>query len=290
MRRPQRRPYPDNLYTRRLTLLEGRIVSVKEGNLTTGSFDLEYIGPDLDAWDQILTIKANSYPKLRVQFGGSLDTTAGWYEAYLYGVGPKLVGRIYDNPKENLFRVFNKIALTEPDITLFDIYRDDQHTKALSIRNDLIMELTELGSGVLHQIPLTTLPRVVKIKKSYSDFATASTTNDIEIFSLPPGGIILDVFANVEEAFGGGAISDYTISVGTSADNDEYLLANSVTSAGLIVDSSQKGTRLTTAGMTNLHDLANPTSIRAYATSTGNNLDQATTGKITFYILYYVIP
>jgi len=121
----------------------------------------------------------------------------------------------------------------------------------------------------------------------YADFATAATTNDIEIFSLPAKASLVDIYAEVTQVFAGGGITAYTISVGIAGSLTKYMLANDVlTATTLHEDNTKKGAALTTAGNSNVESASASTSIRAQATSTTANLDQAATGRITFYITY----
>lgn len=125
--------------------------------------------------------------------------------------------------------------------------------------------------------------RWTKITKSYTDFATAGLTNDIEVFSLPTRGVIQKVVVKHTTAFSGGAIASYTVSVGISGNFTKYAAAFDVFQA----------TGNTTFGFNNLQNMENfgsTTSIRAQATATGANLDQATQGSVDIYVLYSVLP
>jgi len=120
-----------------------------------------------------------------------------------------------------------------------------------------------------------------------TDFAAAALTNDIEIFSLPAKASLVDIYAEVTQRFLGGSISSYTISVGISGSLTKYMLANDCyTATTMHEDSTKKGTALTTTGNSNVESSSAATSIRAQATSVGDNLDQATGGTIKFYITY----
>ncbi|MCP3681246.1 MAG: hypothetical protein GY861_01020 [bacterium] len=126
----------------------------------------------------------------------------------------------------------------------------------------------------------------IKVTKAYTDFAAAGLTNDILIFTLPTGASIKDVYADCTTKFIGGAIASYEISVGESGgDVDEYLEESDVFAAAVeLIADTDKGTRLTTAGQTNIHNFSGTTAIHAHAVSTVGDLDAATQGSIDFYI------
>lgn len=125
-----------------------------------------------------------------------------------------------------------------------------------------------------------------KITKLYTHFSDTDMANDIEIFSLPIGAVLVDVFARVTTAFSGGTIATYTISVGIAGTLNKYMLANSVASTGDLTASGTKGTALTTPGQTNVESFTGATSIRAEAITTVDNLNSATQGSIDFYLVY----
>lgn len=125
-----------------------------------------------------------------------------------------------------------------------------------------------------------------KVNVLFSDLATAGLTNNAAVFSLPAYNSIIDVWAEIKTTFTGGSIATYTISVGYTS-GTELMLANDVkTSAILLTSAGVKGTDLTTVGKTNVYSASSATSIRAYAVSTVDTLDNATTGSIDIYIAY----
>lgn len=127
------------------------------------------------------------------------------------------------------------------------------------------------GSGVF---------QVHEVTKVYTDFATAGLTNDIEIFSLPPGGVIHAVKLKHSTAFTGGSIASYTLSVGVVGTLAKYLAAKDVfTAAGATV--------IYTGATIGADHQTNAISIRAEATGS-HNLDTATAGSATFWIYYSV--
>ena len=120
-------------------------------------------------------------------------------------------------------------------------------------------------------------PRFVKITKTYTDFATAGLTNDVEILSSPAKGVIFTAFAIPSVAFSGGTIISYTISLGVSGNHTKFTAANDVFTGFTPV--------LTSSADTTVESMSGTTSIRAYATAIGANLDQASAGSIDFYVV-----
>lgn len=70
-----------------------------------------------------------------------------------------------------------------------------------------------------------------KVTKTFTDLSFAGTTNDIEVLSLPAGGVIHAIKLKHSAAFTGGAISAYTLSIGINAALTKYMAAGSAFSA-----------------------------------------------------------
>jgi hypothetical protein len=125
--------------------------------------------------------------------------------------------------------------------------------------------------------------RWFKFTKTFGDFSTAGLTNDIEVLSLPVRGVITKVVLKHTTAFSGGAIASYTVSVGITGNFIKYAAAFDVFQA----------TGNTVFGFNNLQNMENfgaAVSIRAQATATGANLDQAAAGSVDIYVHYSVLP
>lgn len=128
---------------------------------------------------------------------------------------------------------------------------------------------------------LDAAPWWTKYTVDYSDLAAAATTNNIELFSLPAGGVIHGVKIKHSTAFSGGSISAYTVSVGITGTLAKYASAFDVFQAvGNAVQQISS-----TVGTEN-HGAA--TSIKIAATSTTDNLDQATAGSVDVWVLWSV--
>jgi hypothetical protein len=121
-----------------------------------------------------------------------------------------------------------------------------------------------------------------KYTKVFTDFATAATTNSIDLFSLPAGAVILAVKLKHSVPFTGGALSAYTISVGITGTLAKYLAAQNVFAA---VSPTNYGLGATIGGES--HTASTP--IKATATSTGGNLSVATAGIVDVWVLWSVL-
>lgn len=121
--------------------------------------------------------------------------------------------------------------------------------------------------------------RHFKITKNKTDFAINALTKQIQIVSLPPGGELVSVTAECTQAWNGGAT--VTMSVGRAQTPVDFLLAQDVKTTGF---KDLLGTVLTTKR--GMFSSTQSTDIIAEATSTVANLDQATTGSITFYVTF----
>lgn len=120
-----------------------------------------------------------------------------------------------------------------------------------------------------------------KYTVTYSDLSAASTTNDVELFSLPAGGVIHGVKIKHSTAFSGGAISAFTVSVGITGTLAKYASAFDVFQA--VSNTAQQVS--STVGTEN-HGAS--TSIKIAATSTGANIDQATAGSVDVWVMWSV--
>ncbi len=124
-----------------------------------------------------------------------------------------------------------------------------------------------------------------KITKTFADFAAASLTNDISIFSLPAKGYIHDVKIVPTTEFLGGVISAATISVGIVSNLVKYAVAANVftgnTTLGLV--------HTPIAGVENTGGV---TDIRAAIVAVGvlQTLNDLTQGSVDIYLLTSILP
>jgi hypothetical protein len=127
----------------------------------------------------------------------------------------------------------------------------------------------------------TTVARWIKITKSYSDFATAGATNNIEIYSLPSKGVVHMVQINPSVPFSGGTIATYTISVGTSG-----VLAKYATATNVFTGSTLPAISVLPA----IESVSGATSIRAAAISSVGLLNAATQGNVEIWLFVSILP
>lgn len=125
------------------------------------------------------------------------------------------------------------------------------------------------------------IPKWRKYTIAFGDLATAATTNDIELLSLPARGIIHSVKIKHSASFTGGTISAYTISVGIVGTLNKYATAFDVFQAA-------GDTVFQVSSVVDGEDHGSAASIRIAAISTGDDLDQAAAGSVDVWVLYSV--
>lgn len=138
---------------------------------------------------------------------------------------------------------------------------------------DATLELTDDGVRAKMLIP-----RWKKFSFTYEDFADASLTNSLTLFTLEAGGIIHAVKLKHSEAFAG--CTTYTLSVGISGTLDKHLTAFDVAQA---VGDDVMGTNGTPEFESHA---AGGTGVLITAVATVDNLDQATAGAVDVWVLY----
>jgi hypothetical protein len=120
-------------------------------------------------------------------------------------------------------------TLPHTDCTENDFYQLVTTLKPLAAMVDGTSLKVDGTTGVVSGGNLSPFYR--KITKTYTDLAQAAVTFDVELFLLPPGGIIHAIYLKHSAAFTGGIISAYTLSVGVGANLTKYMSAQSVFSA-----------------------------------------------------------
>jgi hypothetical protein len=132
------------------------------------------------------------------------------------------------------------------------------------------------------------VPRWRKYTVDFEDLAAAATTNDIQLFELPAGGVIHRVVIKHGTAFAGGSISAYTVSVGKAGDLTAYAGAfDAFQTVGDTVfqHSGNEGT-----SPDGLENFGSVTSVRVAAVSTDDDLDAATAGEVDVFVLWSALP
>lgn len=144
---------------------------------------------------------------------------------------------------------------------------------------------TVVESGVL---------RARKFNITYADLTDSDTSEDEALFTIPAGGLIMDVYVYVRTAFTGGSVSAMTIAIGTT---DEDILAEQHdvygAGSGVWILTGQQGTDKgddlysDTEKRTN-RIYTSATALIAEFTSTSDDLDNLTAGSLDVYIVYLV--
>lgn len=165
-----------------------------------------------------------------------------------------------------LFRVNNKKVFTL-----------DPGTGKLLVTVEDLNEISDMTFEV-YPIAPDAIPAWFRVRINYSDFTAAATTEDIELFELPTACVVHAVMMVPQQSFGGGSISAYTLSVGITGNLTKYAAAYDVLAA---TPGDTEFQLSTTQGVENIGD---STSLRVAATSTSDDLDQATTGSIDIYL------
>lgn len=134
-------------------------------------------------------------------------------------------------------------------------------------------------TGAVRAAPAT--PYWRKYTVGYADLADSSMTHDIELFLLPPGGIVHGVKIKHSEAFDGPDLSALTLSVGVAGELDRYADAFDVFQA---VD--DEAFDVSDKGLIGETHLAGGQSVRVAAAATGAQLDALTAGAATIWVLW----
>ena len=118
---------------------------------------------------------------------------------------------------------------------------------------------------------------------SYTQLAAAALTNSITLVSLPAKTLIHGVVIKHSASFTGGAIASYQVSVGISGAPAKFASLFSVFQApGDTVAQVSSGP--------DLENFGSATNILLSAVSTGANLNAATAGSVTVWLLTSVLP
>lgn len=140
-------------------------------------------------------------------------------------------------------------------------------------------DLNEISQFTLRVNPLLpdAIPAWFRRRVNYSEFTAAATTEDVELYELDTAVVVEAVVIVPVTAFGGGAISAYTLSVGIAGNLTKYAAAFNVFQApGATVFQLS-----TTQGLENI---GTQVSLRVAATSTTANLSAGTTGAADIYL------
>jgi hypothetical protein len=120
--------------------------------------------------------------------------------------------------------------------------------------------------------PNAVLTRMHIATVTFAQLAAAALVNDIEVYSLPARAVITGIMVKPSIAFGGGALTDYAVSVGLVGNLEFYMPLYSVIAVG-----DQVFSQVTIDDMQNY---GAATSIRLAAYATGASLNAATAGSL----------
>lgn len=153
----------------------------------------------------------------------------------------------------------------------------DGVTIDFAVTDDAVGDEVDVTAEIAAAV-LAGIPRWTKYSITHTQLQAAAMANDIELLSLPAGGIIHAVKIKHSTAFAGTGITDYNLSVGIVGHLTKYAVV-------FDVDSAVSNTNLMLAGVMNTENHGAATSIRLSATSTGANLDQSTAGAVDVWVL-----
>lgn len=156
-------------------------------------------------------------------------------------------------------------------------------TQGTAARNLLAAQIESFATsinGVIPVVPSAT-PQWFKVTKTHADLAVASTAANIDLYTLPAGGVIHNVKLKHSAAFTGGMLSAYTLGVGVIGTLAKY-------SPYFDVFQAAGGTVFQLSGVFGSENHGAPTAIQLSAISTGANLSAATTGSVDVWLLVSV--
>lgn len=138
--------------------------------------------------------------------------------------------------------------------------------------------------------PPAYVPRWVKRSFTYDDFATAATTNEIELWQIPPGGMVHAAVVKHSTAFAGGSIHAYSVSCGKPGGNpgdDTNLLTtfNVFQAVSGTTFAYSTGTDSDPPYPLFMQNFGTSYSLSIYAACSGGNLDTATQGAVDVWLL-----
>lgn len=126
----------------------------------------------------------------------------------------------------------------------------------------------------------TAFPSWTKYTIGYAALSAAGLTNTVTLFTLPAKTLIHGVVIDPTQAFSGGLISGYTLSVGITGTLTKYCTAVSVFSASTQAPQAFMG----------LESMGSGTAIKVTATSITGLLNTATAGSADIYALTSLLP
>ena len=118
----------------------------------------------------------------------------------------------------------------------------------------------------------------VSVTVDHAQFAAAALTDNFEIYSLPAGYAIHGAVLYHTTSFTGGSVSAFTVSLGVTGNATRF------TSAFDVFQATAGDTGLTSPGLW-LENYLAATSVKAFATSVGGNVNTTTQGTLVVKLL-----
>lgn len=152
------------------------------------------------------------------------------------------------------------------------------------------------GTGFTTNYTNAIVHRVHKITVTEAALAAAAGTEDETIWTIPAKTRVLRMIAEVTQTFSGGALTNVTMTCGTSAGGNQYLVGGAQCDVGITETpvcgdvAADIGAGLTSATVADIPSFTGTTAIQCRFTCTGANCVAATTGSVTFYIEHLVYP
>lgn len=177
--------------------------------------------------------------------------------------------------KKGIESLGRNISIPEMTEILSFIYDEDEIQKAFNESTAAITESLVSDVTTLQEI---NSPKWITVSKTYEDFADAATTNTVDIYTLAAKSVLHMIIAIKGEEFTGGNISAYTLDLGIAGTVDKYL-------NGYDLFTAPSGTNHGTYATPIMESSSGATDIIATLESIDDDLDNADTGEVTFYLL-----
>jgi len=125
---------------------------------------------------------------------------------------------------------------------------------------------------------LGAFPQWFKVQITHTQLQAAALTNNIELYSLPLGGVLHAVHLKQSTAFAGTGITAYTVSVGLSNFPERFASLYNVFAA-------VAATTKQISNVVDAPDNGSATSIKLFAVAVGGNLNASTAGVLEVGLL-----
>ena len=168
------------------------------------------------------------------------------------------------------------------------VFTVDPVTQRVRITPEDLNQISEFTLEAVPSLP-EAVPAWYHFEVAYTALApaVAALTNDIELVKLPAGSIVHAAKLKHGEAFTGGLLSAYTLSLGVVGDLDRYS-GGAACNVFDAPDPVNYDIRLPDGGLPRGESHEAEWSLRVAATATGSNLNAATAGYAEIWLLLSV--